>query len=468
MRYFFIPHHNRVIVSVLVNIPRQYVFMTTAANIIKQNGDEIMSMLDLFEKKLNLALAILTEREDEDDEDEDEKEEDEGLEEVDPEEFKRELTKSERDIAKETETKPAEPKSEPGKVDDEEPKTKYKDYDIKFGRAPANPNYPRCETCLLSHKPEVPECPKCGKHHYPDEKLKYDEACGQCHTDIPSNRDIGVLRKIVFPLKHGWTENEVVEGMMPYVNSVANKYQTERFPFEDAVQEGLLGVLDALRTDKGAAPFAGHAYPPIKNRIMRASARSGIIKRGIRAGSYHDTGMVSLDMPSRETGVTLAQTVASKDPGIASIFGGPTSEEKNKILRTLMRAANLTPQQERVMILIWGLDGKGNRTGPQAGLELAPYTPSKTKMSRERVNQHLHKALRKVNDTVARMKEEGRLEEFMEMLGMERPPSEGEEGGEFEESAVIRIDAILEYIYKMTRNMIVEMVKRDEVNILLS
>lgn len=94
--------------------------------------------------------------------------------------------------------------------------------------------------------------------------------------DMP--KDLSSLAKIKLPLLCGWNMDEVVIGMEPYLRKHVAKYSTNRCDFEDSMQNGAIGVIQALRTDAGYAAFATHCFRHIQTNIRRASVNSGVIR----------------------------------------------------------------------------------------------------------------------------------------------------------------------------------------------
>ncbi len=91
--------------------------------------------------------------------------------------------------------------------------------------------------------------------------------------------EISSLNKILYPTLCGWTAEEVCQILTPYVGKVVQKFQTSRIPYEDCCQQGIMGILQALRTDAGIAPFAKHVFLHIKTKVRRASVGSGAIRK---------------------------------------------------------------------------------------------------------------------------------------------------------------------------------------------
>jgi RNA polymerase sigma factor (sigma-70 family) len=260
-------------------------------------------------------------------------------------------------------------------------------------------------------------------------------------------KDLATLRRIKKPIEHGWTESEVVLALLPFIINLAKKYITERFPMDDAIQEGAIGVLNALRTDKGMAPFSTHAWPHIRTAIRRASAQSGLIRRPERHAAFHDVGIVPLDKPRGEGEYSLADTIRAREPELAEVAS--SLETFQQLFDEADRSgAPITDQQKRVIMMVFGLDGKGERTGEQIAAELG--------MSRQRVNQHKLKAIQKLKDAAMR-------------LGKIKPPEVAVASTQAapEASAEPALAPGMESTYRLLRRMIVEMIVTREVDGLL-
>jgi RNA polymerase sigma factor (sigma-70 family) len=72
-------------------------------------------------------------------------------------------------------------------------------------------------------------------------------------------------------------EDQLVQEYLPLVKSVAGKYSKYSIPFEDLVQEGLIGLIEAARAfdPQHGTKLSTYAYYHIRKRIIYAVARSG-------------------------------------------------------------------------------------------------------------------------------------------------------------------------------------------------
>jgi RNA polymerase sigma factor (sigma-70 family) len=93
-------------------------------------------------------------------------------------------------------------------------------------------------------------------------------------------KSLSKLKETRFPLKHGWAEDEVVQAFMPVIRKLAWKYHNLKAPYEDLMQHGAIGVLNALKTDIGDAPIWHHAWRHILGEVRRAALTGGIIRGG--------------------------------------------------------------------------------------------------------------------------------------------------------------------------------------------
>lgn len=75
-----------------------------------------------------------------------------------------------------------------------------------------------------------------------------------------------------------WTKEEVYQAMLPIIKSRAYKYASTKLPFEDMVQYGAIGLLDALDKDTGESPFGAYAARLISRHMRDAMITGGTIK----------------------------------------------------------------------------------------------------------------------------------------------------------------------------------------------
>jgi len=102
-------------------------------------------------------------------------------------------------------------------------------------------------------------------------KEEYEEFC-----KLPKTFDS--LNKIKHPLLYNWTQDELVEAMSNYIGENAKRYYSKRCDVDECKQNGAIGLMFAIKTDAGMAPFAKHGYSRIRTSTRRPSAQSGIVK----------------------------------------------------------------------------------------------------------------------------------------------------------------------------------------------
>ena len=91
-------------------------------------------------------------------------------------------------------------------------------------------------------------------------------------------RNLDTLKQIKLPILCGWTEDEIKQALTPYIIKISQKYATGRCDIGECIQNGSVGILKAIRTDAGIAPFSCHVYRWIQTRVRRPSAESGIVR----------------------------------------------------------------------------------------------------------------------------------------------------------------------------------------------
>ena len=90
-------------------------------------------------------------------------------------------------------------------------------------------------------------------------------------------KTLEVLNRIKSPLLAGWTVQEIIEAMGPFILSNVKRYRSQRSELDDNMQDGAIGVIKALKTDAGISPFGNHAYLHTRTNIRRPAVGSGII-----------------------------------------------------------------------------------------------------------------------------------------------------------------------------------------------
>lgn len=152
-----------------------------------------------------------------------------------------------------------------------------------------------------------------------------------------------------------------VEDFLGLVKSIASKYASYGLPFEDLVQEGLLGLLEAKgHFDKSKeAAFSTYAYFWIKKRILEALTRENHI--------------------SSKT-VDLNEEILADIPDIQT-------ERASEGIKSLSIPAGFPIQEEKVLRLSFEERKTYHEIAEILGI------------SRERVRQLINKAMRRIKLT---------------------------------------------------------------------
>ena len=92
-----------------------------------------------------------------------------------------------------------------------------------------------------------------------------------------NEKTLDVLKSLRRPMDHGWSTDEIVAAMKPYIYKFVNMYPSSKDEKEDLAQQGAMGVLHAIAKDKGIADFASHAARYIKGSIDRYVNKGGVV-----------------------------------------------------------------------------------------------------------------------------------------------------------------------------------------------
>lgn len=159
------------------------------------------------------------------------------------------------------------------------------------------------------------------------------------------------LRILKHPQLCRWTDEEIIEALTPYLQKQVNKYKTIRCDQEDCTQNGIIGILNAIRTDAGIEPFAEHAYLHIQTAIRRRSATAGVISDPEKMPSKTEV--------RREIGIWLSgawiEFRANQDAD--KRYGKPYQQLTQKEARQVVRRAERRCQKlsQRIPINLEGL-----------------------------------------------------------------------------------------------------------------
>jgi len=229
---------------------------------------------------------------------------------------------------------------------------------------------------------------------------------------------------------------KLAESNLRFVVSVAKKYLGCGLPLHDLIAEGILGLIEAARRfdpDKGVK-FISYAVWWIRQSIMQALAQqTGAVKIPVKQAvlvnkitrSYGEllkklgreptseelAEYVGMEPKEIERLITICQVPLSLDTPIGDeedttfkdfLKGEGTAEVEEKVVKEELKQSiqemleQLTPQEKRIIIMRFGLDGNEPKTLREIGEQLG--------ISRERVRQLESRAKKKMKEYALRKK----------------------------------------------------------------
>jgi len=229
---------------------------------------------------------------------------------------------------------------------------------------------------------------------------------------------------------------KLVESNLRFVVSVAKKYLGCGLPLHDLIAEGILGLIEAARRfdpDKGVK-FISYAVWWIRQSIMQALAQqTGAVKIPVKQAvlvnkitrSYGEllkklgreptieelAEHVGMEPKEVERLLSICQVPLSLDTPIGDeedttfkdfLKGEGTAEVEEKVVQEELKQSiqemleQLTPQEKKIIIMRFGLDGNEPKTLREIGEKLG--------ISRERVRQLETRAKKKMREYAMRKK----------------------------------------------------------------
>jgi RNA polymerase sigma factor (sigma-70 family) len=152
-------------------------------------------------------------------------------------------------------------------------------------------------------------------------------------------------------------EDKLINEYLPLVKGIAKNYKNSGIPEEDLIQEGLIALWEAHSKfdQKRNVKFTTFATHLIRNRILNIVTKEQ--KHTRATGSLNEEIEIESDKE-------------------------PTAQRNIKL------PAELTDIERKVLVLLFGFDGKGQRDLTETAKELH--------ISRERVRQLKEKAIRRL------------------------------------------------------------------------
>lgn len=243
------------------------------------------------------------------------------------------------------------------------------------------------------------------------------------------------LQGLLNSARHGDRDarDQLFSTHLPLVRLVATRYRGYGLPLEDLIQEGSIGLLDAVEhydPDRGAA-FEPYARFRIRRAIRNAlteqarlirnpkqiierrraidraeadllaggkshtvtdlAAATGLSVRAVLEAQASSNTPLSLDQPVLPDGSTLAALVA--DPAVSDPAFEAIAHEQAEVLALAL--AQLSERQRRVVSARWGLGGQTPATGTELAAELG-LSPRRTQAIGQEALFELRKALEPV------------------------------------------------------------------------
>ncbi|HEX6851190.1 MAG TPA: sigma-70 family RNA polymerase sigma factor [Candidatus Polarisedimenticolaceae bacterium] len=189
----------------------------------------------------------------------------------------------------------------------------------------------------------------------------------------------------------------LVTSNLGFVVSIAKEYRNRGVAFEDLLNEGNVGLVEAARRFDPAhgTKFITYASWWVRKTILQALAEQPRLVRvsGYRLKRNRDstdpvrTTTVSLDQPFDHDGRPLAERLVTDDPTAEDLV---LREESVAQVRAALE--QLSSQERLVVSLRFGLDGSPRLSLQEAGSRLA--------LSRERIRQVECRALERLGRAV--------------------------------------------------------------------
>jgi RNA polymerase sigma factor (sigma-70 family) len=244
---------------------------------------------------------------------------------------------------------------------------------------------------------------------------------GKTLNDLKGSKVKGIPA-VKLPLQNGWTKEEVISALKPTIIHFAKKYSTPTFSVEEAIAEQMTGVLEALRTDKGIAPFTSHVYRWLSTSAQRGAGKASNIS-GVpqtKGGKYDhlaaSRAAVSADVPMPgETEETYSSQIASHYDQASELAGKQRS--MTKLISHFLNAPSvgLSEKEKLVLMATYGIGPDGKIGEPKTSKEIADSLGG---ISVVRISQIRTGALAKIQEYVQarKFKDEGQA---AQALGIE-------------------------------------------------
>jgi RNA polymerase sigma factor (sigma-70 family) len=244
---------------------------------------------------------------------------------------------------------------------------------------------------------------------------------GKTLSDLKGSKVKGIPA-VKLPLENGWTKEEVISALKPTIIYFAKKYSTPTFNVEEAIAEQMTGVLEALKNDKGIAPFTSHVYRYLSTSAQRGAGKASNIS-GVpqtKGGKYDhlaaSRAAVSADAPMPGD---AEETYSSQISSHYDQAGELASKQRTmtKLISHLLNAPSvgLSEKEKLVLMATYGIGQDGKIGEPKTSKEIADALGG---VSVVRISQIRTGALAKIQEYVQarKFKDEGQA---AQSLGIE-------------------------------------------------
>lgn len=113
--------------------------------------------------------------------------------------------------------------------------------------------------------------------------VRFPDPQGVTYKQYENDRSASALMSVRAPLQNGWTKDEIFKAMEPFIRSMAWRYAKTYQDVADMQQQGALGILDALKNDKGEEPFVSYAKQFMNSAMRRYGAKANSTISGAEA-----------------------------------------------------------------------------------------------------------------------------------------------------------------------------------------
>jgi len=251
-------------------------------------------------------------------------------------------------------------------------------------------------------------------------------------TNIPGpkkGKTLNDLKGVKDPLNKGWTLEEVISALKPTLIAAARKYSTPNFGQDEALLAAMEAVIDAVKSDKGLAPFTSHVFPYIMSKTKRAAAGTRDFPTSNVSGVKPNVGGKT-DFLKGSRATVSADTPVDNEDGEATYVsrlssdadsGTKAAKEQMDTVRLLSNLftsdeVGLSDQQRIIMLATYGItsDGDYSESGPKSTTEIADAFG----VSKVRISQVRKKAQEKIKNYLD-SRGLGSPEEAMSAFGIE-------------------------------------------------